>query len=59
MPDRKKRPERRQSSVTIKGDARDNKKEKTRSREKKGSFRKGGKKKPFYKSVAKKGKGKK
>ena len=58
MPDRK-RPERKQAPVTIKGDARDNKKEKTRSREKKGSYSKGGKKKPFYKSVAKKGKGKK
>lgn len=53
MPD-KKRPERRKASVEIKGQ-----KEKTRSREKKGSFSKGGKKKPFYKSVAKKGKGKK
>lgn len=58
MPERK-RPERRKAPVTIKGDARDNKKEKTRSREKKGSFSKGGKKKPFYKSVAKKGNGKK
>lgn len=53
MPD-KKRPERRKAPVEIKGQ-----KEKTRSREKKGSFSKGGKKKPFYKSVAKKGKGKK
>ena len=57
MPD-KKRPERRQTPVEIKGRS-ENKKEKTRSREKTGSFSKGGKKKPFYKSVAKKGKGKK
>src|SRR5699024_11097822 len=57
MPD-KKRPERRKAPVEIKGRS-ENKKEKTRSREKKGSFSKGGKKKPFYKSVAKKGKGKK
>ena len=54
MPERK-RQERRKAPVEIKG----NKKEKTRSREKKGSFNKGGGKKPFYKSVAKKGKGKK
>ncbi|HJG32429.1 MAG TPA: ribonuclease R [Jeotgalicoccus aerolatus] len=54
MPERK-RQERRKATVEIKG----NKKEKTRSREKKGSFNKGGGKKPFYKSVAKKGKGKK
>ena len=54
MPERK-RQERRKAAVEIKG----NKKEKTRSREKKGSFNKGGGKKPFYKSVAKKGKGKK
>ena len=54
MPERK-RQERRKAPVEITG----NKKEKTRSREKKGSFNKGGGKKPFYKSVAKKGKGKK
>lgn len=55
MPD-KKRSERRQAPVEIKG----NKKEKTRSREKKGDARDRPRgKKPFYKSVAKKGKGKK
>ena len=60
MPERKPQ-ERRRGPVEIKGGKKpaDNKKEKTRSREKKGSFSKGGKKKPFYKSVAKKGKGKK
>ena len=57
MPERKPR-ERRRGPVEIKG----NKKEKTRSREKKGSFKKGGgsrnpsAKKPFYKGAPKKGK---
>ena len=60
MPDRKPR-EKRSRPVEIKG----NKKEKSRSREKKGTFKKGGGKrnasgkKPFYKGAPKKGKGKK